>query len=330
MQERTFRRWYLLYAAQLFLVLLLVLTPDLLVRWGSITRGMKGIEPWNMIAIGVIPLALVAALAALPIVGTLVLVASWRGHLARVCFQIIQLATLLLLPLPHYATLRLWVAGVLDFSALDARGQLFSVIAFVILAIVFRAFHRRFTRVGSDVQDTAQLIGGLLFTFSSFMVGFLLIYAVVGSGSFIGAQFRRFGAVFMLAYGIVYWRPILALLDRMRLFVGLAIVVLGVSAASVSLSFLVTTPQRDIPLPLAPGGASSPLPDVENIILVTFDGLAADAMSLYGNPHVTTPNLDALGKMSNVFDRTHAEADATEQSLPAIQTGMHTMGGSVH
>lgn len=56
---------------------------------------------------------------------------------------------------------------------------------------------------------------------------------------------------------------------------------------------------------------------------MTFDALAADRMSLYGNPRPSTPNLDALGEKSYVFERMHAESDATPQSMLSIHTGKH-------
>jgi len=71
--------------------------------------------------------------------------------------------------------------------------------------------------------------------------------------------------------------------------------------------------------PLAPrGGRGGP-----NILLVTFDTLAAEDMSLYGASNPTTPHLDAFAHDAAVFDRFYSTATFTTPSIASIQTGCY-------
>ena len=63
--------------------------------------------------------------------------------------------------------------------------------------------------------------------------------------------------------------------------------------------------------------------------MLTFDGLSANRMSLYGNERPTTPVMDELAKTSYVFENMHAEADNTVQSISAMQTGLHYSGAAL-
>ena len=63
--------------------------------------------------------------------------------------------------------------------------------------------------------------------------------------------------------------------------------------------------------------------NLPNIILVTFDALAAEDMSLYGYYIKTTPNIDALAKDSYVFDTMIANSNWTRPSAASIITGKY-------
>lgn len=60
-----------------------------------------------------------------------------------------------------------------------------------------------------------------------------------------------------------------------------------------------------------------------NIILITFDGLSARDMSLYGYPLKTTPFFETLGKESYVFERAHSNYNKTNTSMVSILTSMY-------
>lgn len=60
-----------------------------------------------------------------------------------------------------------------------------------------------------------------------------------------------------------------------------------------------------------------------NVILLTFDSLAAQNMSLYGYDKITTPHLDAFAKESFVFKNVFANCNSTIPSLISILTGRY-------
>lgn len=62
---------------------------------------------------------------------------------------------------------------------------------------------------------------------------------------------------------------------------------------------------------------------LSNIILVTFDSLSAEDMSLYGYRNNTTPNIDALAKQSYVFNNMTANANWTRPSAASIINGKY-------
>ncbi len=73
---------------------------------------------------------------------------------------------------------------------------------------------------------------------------------------------------------------------------------------------------------------SNPLGYRPNVILITFDSLAARDMSLYGYHRVTTPHLDAFGKKSFVFQKVSATCNSTIPSLVSILTGNYPFSNS--
>jgi arylsulfatase A-like enzyme len=61
-----------------------------------------------------------------------------------------------------------------------------------------------------------------------------------------------------------------------------------------------------------------------NIIIITFDALAAQHSSLYGYHYNTTQNLDKLGQVSYIFDNMYASCNWTLPSLSSLMTGKKT------
>jgi arylsulfatase A-like enzyme len=66
-------------------------------------------------------------------------------------------------------------------------------------------------------------------------------------------------------------------------------------------------------------------PHTPNIILVTFDSLAAKDMSLYGYWRNTTPFMDRFACESYVFENMHANFNSSIPSLASILTGRYPM-----
>jgi arylsulfatase A-like enzyme len=80
---------------------------------------------------------------------------------------------------------------------------------------------------------------------------------------------------------------------------------------------------------LAPGilrrSASGPRakPGSPNILLVTFDALCAEDMSVYGYHLPTTPNMDALSRSSAVFSNYYATSTFTTPCIASMLTGRY-------
>lgn len=74
------------------------------------------------------------------------------------------------------------------------------------------------------------------------------------------------------------------------------------------------------PLQAFAGKASKELP---NIVLITFDSLTAEDMSLHGYALQTTPNLDAFARESYYFENAYANSDWTRPALASILTGTY-------
>jgi arylsulfatase A-like enzyme len=66
------------------------------------------------------------------------------------------------------------------------------------------------------------------------------------------------------------------------------------------------------------GGSAPP-----NILLVTFDALSAEDMSLYGYGLPTTPRMEELARQSIVFERFYAAGNHTTPSITSLHTGVN-------
>lgn len=69
--------------------------------------------------------------------------------------------------------------------------------------------------------------------------------------------------------------------------------------------------------------SNKPLKPQRNIIIITFDALAASHTSLHGYFRQTTPNLTKLGQESYVFDNMYSSCNWTLPSLTSLMTGKY-------
>ena len=67
-----------------------------------------------------------------------------------------------------------------------------------------------------------------------------------------------------------------------------------------------------------------------NIILVTFDALSAEDMSLYGYRLPTTPHIDAFARNGTVFTNFYSASTFTTPSIAAMLTGLHPSESRVY
>lgn len=64
-------------------------------------------------------------------------------------------------------------------------------------------------------------------------------------------------------------------------------------------------------------------PDPPNVILISIDTLRTDHLGMYGHPHDTSPNLDALAEESLVFDDMLTEIPLTGPAMCAMLSSIH-------
>jgi|GEM_PF-244463 arylsulfatase A-like enzyme len=89
----------------------------------------------------------------------------------------------------------------------------------------------------------------------------------------------------------------------------------------------VTRHQAQKPGPLQAGKTN---PGQPNIILITFDGLAAGHCSFHGYTRETTPYLKKFARESYVFDRMFASTNFTPSALASLLTGKHPFHHGIH
>jgi arylsulfatase A-like enzyme len=63
--------------------------------------------------------------------------------------------------------------------------------------------------------------------------------------------------------------------------------------------------------------------DKPHIIVYVVDALRADALGLYGAKTTSTPTIDALGRLSAVFERAYAAASWTKPSIATLLTSLY-------
>jgi arylsulfatase A-like enzyme len=79
-----------------------------------------------------------------------------------------------------------------------------------------------------------------------------------------------------------------------------------------------------------PERAAKAKPSSPNIVLVTFDALCAEDMSLYGYPLPTTPNIDSLAQTSFAFSNYYAASTFTTPCIVSMLTGRYPSNTHVY
>jgi arylsulfatase A-like enzyme len=89
--------------------------------------------------------------------------------------------------------------------------------------------------------------------------------------------------------------------------------------------------------PPPPGRRRRPRESAPNVVLVTFDALAAEDMSCYGYHLPTTPNIDALARNSYLFTNYYSVSTFTTPNVVSMLTGrypsstrVYHYGGKLH
>jgi len=71
-------------------------------------------------------------------------------------------------------------------------------------------------------------------------------------------------------------------------------------------------------------------PSYPNVMLITFDALSAEDMSLYGYRLPTTPSIDAFAERASVFSNFYACSTFTTPSIAAIETGRYLTSTGIY
>ena len=96
-----------------------------------------------------------------------------------------------------------------------------------------------------------------------------------------------------------------------------AVVTLAGAAAVVATEYVFARSGQTVQAALVPRRARS------NFLLITFDALSAEDMSLYGRKLPTTPNIDAFARDSTVFTNFFSASTFTTPAVAAMLTGMY-------
>jgi arylsulfatase A-like enzyme len=103
-----------------------------------------------------------------------------------------------------------------------------------------------------------------------------------------------------------------------------AIATVGGAAALIATEFVIGKTGR-----AAMSALPAQRPD-SNILLITFDALDAEDMSVYGNKLLTTPNIDAFASKGTVFTNFYSASTFTTPSIATMMTGIYPSESHVH
>ena len=313
---------YIIFISQLFLIFCFLIGFDLLYRWDSMLPYMKTLEIHNTIFFVVSLFFFISCLISLPFWASLALITKvkkrWNIHFVMIG----RFLLFLFFAIINFKILNMWSNKILTIYDIGRQGRIASVIFLLILTILYYLAHRKFPDKLFDALDRPRLIAISIFTFSMLIVMAICVNIAIENHIGLKNNFQNYGFIIFVFYCCLNRRKVNQIMDRSLTFVIPAGLIFLVSFVPLCYLLATTEPKSDI-VPDVKQDLTILKEDVQNIILVTFDALPANRMSLYGNSRKTTPHLDGLGEISYVFDRAHSEADATLESLTAIHSGMH-------
>jgi arylsulfatase A-like enzyme len=150
---------------------------------------------------------------------------------------------------------------------------------------------------------------------------------------------QRTARMLMIAYGlglaaaIVVPRTRRALLRGLDIFMrpqGARLMAGATVCAAAALAIFQYAAMRTMPSAEAAVTSKASSNPKLNILLVTFDALSAEDMSLYGSSRPTTPNIDAFAKDATVFTNFYSASTFTTPSVASIVTGLYPSQHHVH
>jgi arylsulfatase A-like enzyme len=173
------------------------------------------------------------------------------------------------------------------------------------------------------------------------------IYCILASGFYLGRWINRWASPH-LETPVIYWAVILAVslayfLVRQRrrrapaatasdlpswqdcfYFGVIPVVFASILVLGIKIGTSLTLPKAVI---ASPAGKSPPSDQsraqLPNVIVIVFDSLRAQSLSLYGNPAVSIPSLERIAAGSSVYVENHANSTTTGPSMTTLLTGKH-------
>jgi len=318
------RRLFLLFAAQIFLALVYFVTLDLLFRWNSLVYQIDIRRIINTAFMLGLFFFVAAGIISILFSSITVLVQRISIRLTPWIVKILQFTIFVFVLQINFIFLRLWIRNTIPAQHFDRDARIISLAVLLGIFVIFLILHYFVLRKSIE-DDLPKTIGILVFSFAPLIVSSILLSIVIEHHPDKTAFFQKYGLGMFLVYYVLYRKKIHTVLSRFRLFVVPATIILFVSIAGTAYAFVGLNPVTEIEITSVQDQARKK-GEVQNIIMVTFDGLSANRMSLYGNERPTTPVMDELAKTSYVFENMHAEADNTTQSVTAMITGMHYYG----
>jgi arylsulfatase A-like enzyme len=203
-----------------------------------------------------------------------------------------------------------------------------------LLSLVAAWVGAKISQNGAELVKKVNIILGILFVaiiFSDYLYPWV---EVTLTNSIILVYLRKLRYLVIIAFfiiiaaGIIFFKKKYNdILERINIFFGKffklnAIIVIfsGIMLLSVGIAPYFANQNGTGSVALT---EKSTLKSYPNIILVTFDALAAQHTSLYGYHRNTTPNLDKLGRESYVFDNMFSSCNWTMPSLSSLLSGKH-------
>jgi len=142
------------------------------------------------------------------------------------------------------------------------------------------------------------------------------------------ALYAAFFVAFALALIVSRWRRELLtsldgfLTDRMTRRIVLSTIVAAVALVVIEYAFSKAAPTVKAAIP--------PQRPKSNILLITFDALDAEDMSLYGREYPTTPNIDAFARKATVFKNFYSASTFTTSSVATMLLGVYPSDSRVY
>lgn len=220
----------------------------------------------------------------------------------------------------YYGTLSEFIPAVALISVI---WFMLAVIAALFLWFILLLFVRVLRVFKFNLHEGHLIIFGLMIFFLGVLTWWLKNNILSDVNATFVAKFITFVAILFSSLGITFLlrsradEIVNGLNKRLTPLVGLFGIIVTLSIPIVVYNMTLS----DEKVSTEVGKASNIADRKPNIILVTFDALAAENMSLYGYHRETTPFIDKWAKNATVFVRAEADSNYTAPTTATLMTG---------